>query len=283
MNRDLYFMPVQINLLLLETGEPNLNLPLLDTDFNIYKGAHNEIEFFIRNQDRKPVNLIGKTSKIVVMNRGELLFEKYLKFVDECKGRVKIVLEPHEIDDFEVGEYQWSVLLIDEEGKQRLTYTNRNSEATGYLTIREGILPQLSEAIIVSEFVKKVEDRFTGEFRRTSGAVPGPAQAHNESGLVTFQVYLKNFTGRLWVQGTLEAQPQDYNDMWFEIPLHLHRDDHYFRNCSSVVAFNIKGQYSWIRFQWSRENEEPLGTNATEREREEDRTNNIVEKILVKV
>lgn len=285
MHKDLYYLPVQIQLTALESGGELMSLPLVDNDFKIFKGAHPNIEFAIRDHNRKPFNLVGKGARIVIRERSQNLtiLSKKLKVIDERKGRVKLDLKPYEFQDWDSGNYVFSVLIIDECGDESLTYTDRNQGASGYLEVVEGVLPLIDEAVEINDFVIMEFDRTHGNDKRyVSQKIQGNAQAGSDRGIITFQVYPVNFTGRLWVQASLETDPVSYHESWFEVPLAPHSEYYYFRNCSNTQAFNIKGVYSWLRFLWQRDVIDRLHTNASSSEREEFKNNNIIQKVLVK-
>jgi hypothetical protein len=76
--------------------------------------------------------------------------------------------------------------------------------------------------------------------------VPAAAYYGNVGALQTIALYNANLTGRLIVEASLAADPND-ND-WFPIDLDLTANNYVEYTASSgVFFFNIKGNYVWLR------------------------------------
>lgn len=75
--------------------------------------------------------------------------------------------------------------------------------------------------------------------------------------LNTISIYTKNFTGRIYIYGTLKVNPTE-ND-WFIIPLteetdYLEFNHHGVMNsCIDNTYVNIKGAYTWLKAKMDRE------------------------------
>ena len=46
------------------SGVVNWNLPMNTNDFRVFKDVYNSIEFVVRNTDRKPINMMGRSAEI---------------------------------------------------------------------------------------------------------------------------------------------------------------------------------------------------------------------------
>lgn len=259
----LYRIPVRIELAQVNHGVRNNNLPLSDSDFKAYKGADTDIEFSIRNNDRQPVNLIGKSLLATIINQsnGSTVLQKDLRVIDDKKGIVRLSLSPAEVSDWTAGFYTYSVLILNEDGTQNLLAMDQNQKATGTIELKENALPNIFKPTVMdpSKFAPvEFEDLSTalnqGTTRFVGSAIPGDAQKGFTDGLHTFTVHTTNFTGLLFVFGSLEPNPtvnmiEPIID-WFEIALTATGSPLVFDESTGIQAFNFISNVSWVRFVW---------------------------------
>lgn len=226
-------------------------------DTKIYKGVTNNIEFVVRNNDRKPINLVGVD--LVVQIRAvnnpsnsklppEILLEKPVSLIDETQGKCKLVLDPDDIEAWATGYYRYTVRMAYPDGHSELLFTDVNKSTWGSFELIEGISSSLVPA------VEYAANRFTptpiGEedMYYTTGAIVGDAQAQRASGTHTFAVYTNNWTGRVWVEGSLSNE-SPYPSEWFPVQwqngltyIQVNSDDYSPR----LISFTMN--LYWIRF-----------------------------------
>jgi len=225
----LFKFPEYIELVKWQDQTPNINWPMNKYNVKIYKGVSNKIDFVIRNNDRKPVSLVGYqlTAQIQRIdspesNDGylpELLLTKACYITDEVNGKAKLELTPEEINKWPVGSYRYVINITNANGYTEYLYTDINRSAYGTFDLFEGVLKNLVPSIEIYDF------QFTpvpiNEFYGTafvSGPVPGDAQNGHTSGTNTIAVYQNNFSGKFWIQGSLvDYAPQEAD--WFDITL----------------------------------------------------------------
>ena len=85
----IYKIPVVVDLTQLDYGVRNNNMPFRDSDFSVYKGSHNPIEFIVRNNDRRPIDLTNKTLSITIFDfhTGDLVDQKPIEIVDRVTDK----------------------------------------------------------------------------------------------------------------------------------------------------------------------------------------------------
>lgn len=258
----LYNFPLVIDLTLVDRGIRNNNMPFRDSDFKVYRGTFNPVEFIIRDNDRKPINLVGKCITATVINffTNSVVLQKDIAIIDPAKGRIKLLLAPQEIAEWETGFYKYSILINHEDGSNNLLFVDQDHTAGGFFEMLDGVLPDLIESIHIAtdEFMETNIAPPTNESTRfLSSAFPGDALLCEEDGLHTAVVYLTDFVGKFFIQGSLEDTPTSNEDDWFDIFLTMTVPYFEFGNTptpddtfTGLEAFTFTGSLRWVRFKY---------------------------------
>jgi hypothetical protein len=230
---------------------PNTNEPMIQYNTKIYKGATNVIDFVVRNNDRKPVNLAGYqiSAAIQRVEQPELLLQKSVVSLDDKAGKARLTFAPIDIQNLLAGYYTYSIILTDVTGRDEFLYTDINRSTTGSFELIEGIEVALSPAIEITaaDFIPVNDGYLT--YHYVSGALPGDAQAGRTNGMHTVVAYTSNgFLGWLKIQASLTVQPPTDTD-WFDIQLTENTSEFTYTptNTPAIQAFNFTGNYYWIR------------------------------------
>lgn len=258
----LFSFPQVISLTSIDRGIRNNNMPFGDSDFRIYRGAYNPIEFIVRDNDRKRVSLIGKCLTMTVINffSGTPVLQKQVEPIDPHKGHIRVTFTPLDLSDLEVSFYKYSILVENEDGTSNLLFTDRDHNAAGFFELIAGVLPDLVESIrlLGSDFTPvNISPPTTTPTEFISGAQPGDALLCESNGLHTIAVYTTDFAGKFFVEASLEENPMsDVND-WFQIKLNEFFTFHEFGNTpdlnctfTGIEAFNFTGSIRWVRFRY---------------------------------
>lgn len=237
---------------------PNINLPMIIYDTKVYKGVTNNIEFVIRNNDRKPVNLVGfgLIAQIRAVNNisnskqpTEVLLEKPVTVIDETQGKCRLMLDPEDIQDWATGYYRYTVRMIYQDGRSELLFTDVNKSTWGSFELIEGISSSVVPAI------EYPANRFTpapvGEqdVYYTTGAIAGDAQAQRASGTHTIAVYTDNWSGRFWIEGSLSNEAP-YPSEWFPILWENGKSYMEISPDSEPKLISFTMNLYWIRFSY---------------------------------
>lgn len=238
---------------------PNINLPMIQYNTKVYKGVTNTIDFLVKNNDRKPVRIVGLTliAQIRAINSPtnakappDILLEKQLEIVDETKGKAKLVLTPGEIDDWMAGSYRFTIKTINTSNEAELLYTDINKETWGSFELMEGMASSLIPPIVIDgkKFTETPVD-WDLRTKMVTGALPGDAQASRATGTHTVVVYTNKWTGKFWIEGSLSNEPPLPNE-WFRIPLTVESDYYEFTDNTNTAPklFNFTMNLYWIRF-----------------------------------
>lgn len=257
--KNIYFIRKVVWVTLGNRGVENVNIGWGDADFVVYKGAYANLEFVVRDVDRKPQNLLGKDLCVSIIRNGtdELVLERELVVTDAYEGRAKLILAPHDMWYWEPDFYRYALRYIDTDAEDfTYLYNDFNQEVLGYIEIRdraEARPPKPQEA--TSFQPSSLSDIETGS-EWFSGAFRGPAQYGSKSNLVTVAFYMENFTGEIRAEASLDPQPDQASTNWFSIDLVPGVNPTPFEDRTGIEAFNIEGSYNWLRFVWRPENED---------------------------
>ena len=223
------------------------NLPMNSNDFRIFKDVQNDVQFVVRNADRKPVNMIGRTAQINLFDQraGRLLHQQDLIILDEAKGICQLILISDVTEDWLLQTYSYSVQVTNLDGSTHMLYTDIAESQKGFFELAQGPIfdPRPSYEVTYDALfptnIGSNSDTFTSV--RLSSAFPGAAQRGNTSGLHTAVAFLDNFTGLLKIQISLEeASPTDIS--WFDVETSSY--DHQ----TSIESFTFEANAMWVRF-----------------------------------
>ncbi len=266
----LYSFPQVIELIQTDRGVRNNSLSLKDSDFKVYKGSANPIEFIIRDNNRRPVSLAGRTVTITVLNffTGEAVFQKEADIIDEAKGKILVTFLITETAHWEpcFFKYSFNVDFCDGATIQML-FIDQNHNACGFFEFIDGCLPQptVSFRVLREEFTAtNIAPPTTTPTVFISSAFPGDASFGEDDGLHTVAVYANNFAGKFYVQGSLEEVPEVEEKDWFDIFLTSFTPFFEFGNTpgpddtfTGIEAFNFTGSVRWVRFKFTEDADNP--------------------------
>jgi hypothetical protein len=253
-----------IDLTLAEPGVANWNLPMNESYFKIYKGARNTIEFVIRNNDRKPINLIGKKIIITIVDQRtwETLLQKPLRILDAYTGSVVLDLNGYEVSVWPLGDLTFSIMSQDSDCDQRLLYIDQIEGAHGNFELIDGPTMGPSPSYECRNFLSSFWGWPIQQYWFSS-ILPGSARRDNFLGLHSAIVYTRNFSGKIWALGCLENDEPDKDaDVWFKLPLRpkeefspnpLDEDYHnylYLNQYTGLTPISFTASLQWVRFMF---------------------------------
>lgn len=257
----LYESSVRIDVTQIGNRIRNNNLPLNENDFKIHKGVTNQIEFSVRNNDRKPINLLEKTLYVTILNpnNGEQMLQKMLFPQDEKKGLAKLIISPEDIVNWDNGFYRFSVIVENNDNTQNILFLDQNQLSSGTIELVNNALPPILQSIELDpqEFTPNGSQFPVNHTTRTyfiSSAIKGSSKLNLNNGLHTFTVKGENFKGDFLVEGSLEEEPSTNtvqpNSDWFTIKVIAHDSKIKFDKFTGIEAYNFFSNVNWIRFTY---------------------------------
>ena len=232
-----YFYDQKMQVLVPENDSDIFKLrwnPVYAKNLKINKGVSNTILFQCLNQDQKPVQ-IGDTLIFRIIDREDsrILLTKHMT-VDTVKiGRAVLTLTSadtrhlpttycyysievvHDTDGSTIPTVQSGAILVDDQ-----------SGARGTVEILDSVFPAFRESLPLT-----VPDTQPAEESITTSEVQ-----QTVVGVVTFQIFLENFTGTIQPESTIGVSNQ-----WY-----LHQE-FYYQNRTGPVIINVSGYYDTTR------------------------------------
>lgn len=227
-------------------------------NLKIYRSVDNRIDLQLRNADQKALSISNSTLVFNLIGRdgSDLLIKKDLTLIADnaelkIKGRAYLVLTAEEMQSFEEGHYQYSII---QEVREQIVGTNEHrvlSKTPLYIDSQYGILATLEVAGDAEGTVQNslVVDKFnyTATFEDApnfyvSSIINAQPQLGTPQSSHTFQFYTTNYTGTIKIQASLDEQgatPREKS--WVELLS--------FTPAGSVDYKTVEGKYNWFRIK----------------------------------
>lgn len=263
------------------------------TGITLNKGVDNPLSFIVLNADGKYMRLADNEALVVNLydaSRKRLIYQTTLVPVDPTPDSEAGLARPTfsnakkvyysgsipagVIQDLVSGSnYRYSVvkMVLNPPRTPMVTplFTDLSRRVDGFVEVVDSVVPAFTPSyeISLSEDASFVGQRW--EMSKTivvgvpdldnytmfsSSAVPAGAQYGELDGTSTIAIYLKDFKGRIQLQGNLSNDaPVDSEDYkWFDIELDGQTYLEYGMTAGSdlgngIKAFNIRGNYMWVR------------------------------------
>jgi len=215
------------------------NMPFNTTRKTIYKGVDSVLSFDIKNQDRKPVNILDKDVMVNIMQvrTGELVVQRRAQKIQAENGYCEVTIFASDIEQLAPGFYQISAVIYETDGIARSLFTDHNRRATMELEICDGAYPK---------FIPSVEVVFTEQDGQwVSQPLRGNMQFNDTSLLHTIQIKVTGFTGSFRAIACLEYS--EARDSYFVCRFLDGSTSIRFDNATDVQGWNFAVDARWIR------------------------------------
>lgn len=220
------------------------NMPFNLTRKTIYKGVDTVLGFEIKNQDRKPVKLHGKTVLINIMQvrTGRLLVQRRAEITKPEDGVCELALMAYDFIDLSPGIYQLSAVVYND-GLATALYVDHNRAAAMEIELVDGAYPMFTPSTKVK--FTEVSNYFVSQ----------PLQGNvlkNDRGVVhTIHMATKAFKGRVSARGTLDYSSSSPN--YFPIRFEDESAEIIFDGTEPtwIQGWNFKGSYRWVIIQYT--------------------------------
>jgi hypothetical protein len=150
--------------------------------------------------------------------------------------------------DFEPATYQASVVYKDLEGDETMLYSSINYDPVFHITVEEGFREVYKPSIVLNPeeflhnfYISKIDGQ-RYDYWESSRIKADENDYHTASVTV-----VDNFLGKVVMEGSMEVDPtQDEND-WFEIDSYEWFDDT--KSEGETIQFNHQINCLWVRFK----------------------------------
>lgn len=220
-----------------------INAPVNYRKLRLFTGLDNELYFYLKNQDRKPVLTHGMEIHGTLVNRetGGAIVKQKLALLEPTQGLCRMTVYANDI-------YGMAGTICD----LVLTYTNdRGLELPLYVdqNMRPAFTVEVTDDAQPVPLKTQVDDTVYEVDGINYGSIMyGPTYYGKKNGLITFGVYATNYTGKFWLEASTSNQPASGD--WFEIELGVQNFYHSFINFSGIEPFVFQSNIQWFRPKW---------------------------------
>lgn len=201
----------------------------------LHKGVDNPIQFNIKNNHQKKVNVGGSTFvlNVVEPESGKQLLTRTLIIADGIKGILTTTLTREDMQDFNKNKYNYGIICTQGDGVEYPVYVDENYDASGTIEVRGDAYAQL-----VSSSTPTI-GAYNSDGVSTTSAITVDA---SNTGLQTVAYTLDAFVGNIVIQGHLEDTTS--TSYWIDIATNT-----YSSATTGVYPVNFEGMFTGIRFK----------------------------------
>ena len=223
----------------------SINAPVNYRFLKLFTGLDNEFFFYIKNIDRKPIQLQGQTitANLVSRETQVKLLSKKCQIVDYDEGKVRLVVTSGEINAIQNGFLDLVFTYVNPQGLNLPLFVDQN--------LRPNYTVEVSDQTQNIPLLSATADTFTlTDGFYYSSHLPGPGVFNKVNGMVTIAVYATNFTGNFYIQGSLEENPTESD--WFNIILGTYTEEHYpYIDFSGIDPWTFRTNIKYIRAKYT--------------------------------
>ena len=224
-----------------------VNSPTSYQPFVLNKGVDNHIQLVINDRSRRTADINNVTikGKLIKRNDQTIVVTKnaIVDSYDDAKITFKLV--PGDIANLSPTLYDFAITSVNNDGEEFLLSPQLNTTGQFTVEVRDGPLPAMPEVTALTSF--------TGGAGATdpqfSSSTNGSVLKGSRDGLHTVAIYTTNFKGKIYVQGTVEAEPTD-SDYFLIDTNGLTGHENYASATSGVRAINFVHNLYKVRFYY---------------------------------
>lgn len=222
------------------TRGTTVNAPVNQRRLMLFRNLDNEFFFFVKNQDRKPIQLHNLTINASLINRetSSVIVSKKCSVVDYELGSVRLVITASDIANIDGGFCDLVLTYTNELGLVLPLFTDQN--------MRPNFTVEISNDATAVPLTTQTVDEFitNGDFEYSS-IIRGPSWYNKSSGLITFGVYCTDYTGDFYMQGTTSDSPAESD--WFDLELLTQYNFYDFFEFTGIEPFSLNSNLKYLR------------------------------------
>jgi len=244
-----------MDLVLTTEGMKVDNRPMNQKKLVVHKGFNNTLSFFVRNRDRVLQNLSSKTLYASVINpntKRRVLYKQLTLVSGGTTGEATLNLNIGDLTNLDKGLYQIAISESADGVTEYPLYANQNDRIITDLEIMSSL---------EFEPIPTQENTFTQTSNTALGdasnvfvtsALFGNQDSNYQHSEHTVALYLSNFVGNVYIQGSaLESTPSQETD-WYNIDIQGDAGQPgipYSTSYNGIDPFNFSLNTNWIRIK----------------------------------
>lgn len=229
----------------LDTTVRGVNNVMYQRELKIQKGLKNQIRVQFKNSDQKKISISNTQTFVFSMYdtiNQRLIVEKPLTILETntaTRGLALLELDESDTVDLDRSHYKFNVKLL--EGNTYLpAYSDTYYGIAGTCQILNDVNPVLQPSQIIADFNKS----FNAEsdlYEHKSGNIYANPEYNGNSALHTVAIYLSNYKGNLYIQGTLSNTPASFGK-------YATITSRNYNGFTGIDYVNFNGVFSYVRF-----------------------------------
>ena len=218
-------------------------------EIKLQKGLKNVVQLQFKNSDQKFLNVSSSTFVLVLydtINQRNLV-EKNVTILDDgstyaLRGLGQVIFTESDLEALDASYYTVGVKALDNTGSYQPTYANTYYGVGGTIEVRQDMYPVLQPTISVVDFQDYINYN-TQLYEYYSGNLDADPQFKSNEALHTVAIYMTNFIGTVYIQGTLENDPSTFGNYATIYTLT-------YDNFTGIDYRNFNGIFSKIRVKY---------------------------------
>ena len=238
-----YKLDVTLDLDATVTG---VNRVMYQRDLKVQKGIKNQVRVQFKNSDQKNIRIYSTQTFVFSMFDAinqRLIVEKPIQILDEgttsTKGLGVLTLTESDTLDLDRTSYKYSIKVLDTDGSYTPAFADTYYGISGTLHLNHDVYPVLQDSVVIDTFIKTYNDSIS-KYEHKSGNIYAKPEYNGNTALHTLGLYLTNYRGTVYVQGTLDNTP-DTSGNYSTIITRT------YDGTSDIDYLNFYGVYSYIR------------------------------------
>lgn len=229
------------------TRGTTVNSPLNYKFLKLFSGLDNELYFFVKNQDRKPIMLQGLVVTANLINRetGAKIISKKCNIVDYELGQIRLTISPAEFATVRNGYLDLIFSYVNDRGLNLPLYCDQN--------MRPNYTVEVSDAASAIPLTTAETNTFTKiSDVYYSNILPCTGYFNKVDSLVTLAVYATNYTGNFYIQAAIADNPTESD--WFNIILGTYTEEFYpYVNFDGIDPWTFRTNVKYLRAMFTAE------------------------------
>jgi len=239
----LYKYDINIHLMLANDNNKTVNPPMNNKIIKVYKGVSTVLNFFIKDNDRKPVNLNSGTltAYLVDHTTKSLLFSRELVEIENVTGKATLTISDVDLTVIKSGFYELAVTLTNNDGQSLPLFVDRSDNTKVTIELKDGPIPGFEDSITTTFSIPG------GIGDKTYSSAISVSDTNNV--LHTLAIYHTNYTGNIYVEGSIESTSAASG--FFPISIGSGADYKSYTASTSgqlIDSVNFTSNLTWIRF-----------------------------------
>jgi hypothetical protein len=247
-----YLYPNTLEVILdLDSTVRGVNQTMYQRDLKIQKGIKNQVRIQFKNSDQKRIPVSNTTTYVFSMFDAasqQLVLQKELSIIDDgattsTRGLALLSLLESETVDLAKSSYKYSVTYQDPtDGTYLPAYANTYYGIPGTVYVSDDVYPVLQPSQEIVSFLKSYNSH-TQLYEHKSGNIYAYPEYNSNTALHTVAIYMTNFKGTVYIQGTLFNTPGS-TDRYVTISTQT------YNGFTGIDYQNFNGIFSYIRIMY---------------------------------